>query len=101
MKTILTASIVFALLQGPVLAGPGAHGPNGEHLDTPSGVSNASGLARLPDGRLPDRRDFARYGLRHDDRIRAWRRAMAECAGMVEDFIDFVRHPDPARLEPL
>lgn len=58
-------------------------------------------LARLPDGRLPDRRDFARYGLRHDDRIRAWRRAMAECAGMVEDFIDFVRHPDPARLEPL
>lgn len=31
------------------LAGPGAHGPNGEHLDSAS-VVNASGLARLPDG---------------------------------------------------
>jgi cobalt-zinc-cadmium efflux system membrane fusion protein len=30
-------------------AGPGAHGPNGEHLDTAAGPS-ASGLARLPDG---------------------------------------------------
>nr|WP_234815044.1 efflux RND transporter periplasmic adaptor subunit [Noviherbaspirillum denitrificans] len=30
-------------------ASPGAHGPNGEHLDAPAGV-NASGLARLPDG---------------------------------------------------
>ena len=31
-------------------AGPGAHGPNGEHLDTPGTAVNPSGLARLPDG---------------------------------------------------
>jgi len=31
-------------------AAPGAHGPNGEHLDTPAAGSRASGLARLPDG---------------------------------------------------
>ena len=31
-------------------AGPGAHGPNGEHLDAPGAAGNASGLARLPDG---------------------------------------------------
>lgn len=30
-------------------AAPGAHGPNGEHLDT-DGATAASGLARLPDG---------------------------------------------------
>lgn len=30
-------------------AAPGAHGPNGEHLDAPTTVS-ASGLMRLPDG---------------------------------------------------
>ena len=30
-------------------AGPGAHGPNGEHLDAPAGGSLSS-LARLPDG---------------------------------------------------
>jgi hypothetical protein len=58
-------------------------------------------LARLPGGRLPDRKDFARYGLRHDDRIRDWRRAMRECHAMVDDFMSFVRQPDPARLEPL
>lgn len=32
------------------LASPGAHGPNGEHLDAPGAAVNASGLARLPDG---------------------------------------------------
>jgi hypothetical protein len=31
-------------------AGPGAHGPGGEHLDAPGAGTNASGLARLPDG---------------------------------------------------
>lgn len=31
-------------------AGPGAHGPNGEHLDAPGGTPSASGLMRLPDG---------------------------------------------------
>lgn len=32
------------------MAGPGAHGPGGEHLDAPGAAVNASGLARLPDG---------------------------------------------------
>lgn len=30
-------------------AGPGAHGPNGEHLDAPA-ATGGTGLARLPDG---------------------------------------------------
>jgi len=34
----------------PAYAGPGAHGPNGEHLDAPGAAVNASALARLPDG---------------------------------------------------
>lgn len=45
-------TIVFSLLMAAVpvaLAGPGAHGPNGEHLDAPAST-NATGLARLPDG---------------------------------------------------
>jgi hypothetical protein len=62
---------------------------------------SAALLARLPGGKLPDRQDFQHYGLRHDERIQAWRRAMQECQAMVEDVIDFVRQPDPARLEPL
>ena len=40
---------LFGLLS-TAQAGPGAHGPNGEHLDAPGAAINASGLARLPDG---------------------------------------------------
>lgn len=58
-------------------------------------------LARLPGGRLPDRRDFHRHGIDHAGRLRNWRRAIAECAAMVADFDAFVRAPDPGRLEPL
>ena len=41
-----------ALLAASVQGAPGAHGPNGEHLDGgPASTSgNVSGLARLPDG---------------------------------------------------
>jgi biotin carboxyl carrier protein len=44
--------IAAAVLLGfsTAYAGPGAHGPNGEHLDAPGAAVNASGLARLPDG---------------------------------------------------
>lgn len=45
-------SIVFfvsCLLSPVVKASPGAHGPNGEHLDAPFS-SNATSLMRLPDG---------------------------------------------------
>jgi hypothetical protein len=50
MKTIRIAGALATLaLACAVQAGPGAHGPGGEHLDTP-GATNTSGLARLPDG---------------------------------------------------
>jgi len=45
--TALAASLLCA---SSALAAPGAHGPNGEHLDAPGAAVNASGLARLPDG---------------------------------------------------
>lgn len=41
---IATAAATFAM------AGPGAHGPSGEHLEAPSEATSATGLARLPDG---------------------------------------------------
>jgi len=45
----LVAALNLAALGG-AFASPGAHGPNGEHLDAAGGGSAASGLARLPDG---------------------------------------------------
>lgn len=46
----LACAVAFAVLASGALAGPGAHGPNGEHLDAPGGAVAAGGLARLPDG---------------------------------------------------
>lgn len=33
-------------LSGPALSGPGAHGPNGEHLDSPASTTQATGTAQ-------------------------------------------------------
>lgn len=46
---LLVAALTGALLSHSAVASPGAHGPNGEHLDAPS-TGAATGLARLPDG---------------------------------------------------
>lgn len=43
------ACILSAILATPALASPGAHGPNGEHLDNQA-TATTGGLARLPDG---------------------------------------------------
>lgn len=49
MKHRIFAGLVAGLFTTSLLAGPGAHGPNGEHLDEKGGAA-AGGLARLPDG---------------------------------------------------
>jgi membrane fusion protein, heavy metal efflux system len=46
---VAIALVAHALPSQTVYAAPGAHGPNGEHLDG-SGTGRASGLMRLPDG---------------------------------------------------
>jgi cobalt-zinc-cadmium efflux system membrane fusion protein len=43
------ACAAIAMAPPPSRAAPGAHGPNGEHLDA-AGATSAAGLARLPDG---------------------------------------------------
>ncbi|MCY1215437.1 efflux transporter, RND family, MFP subunit [compost metagenome] len=46
----IAVAIAIALHLGSAFAAPGAHGPNGEHLDAPGSGTTTSGLARLPDG---------------------------------------------------
>jgi len=58
-------------------------------------------LASLPGGKLPDRRDFARFARRDEERMACWRRAIAESDRLAEAFLDFARRPDPARILPL
>ncbi len=42
--------------------------------------------AVMPGGKLPDRSDFKAYGERTDERQRDWRRAVAECQRLADEF---------------
>lgn len=48
-------------------------------------------LARLPGGKLPDRKDFTRYGQDHAGRQAAWQRGLAELAVLGDDLARWVR----------
>ncbi len=41
---------LLAIVATDSMAAPGAHGPNGEHLDGPAEAGTGTGLSRLPDG---------------------------------------------------
>lgn len=51
-------------------------------------------LDRLPNGKLPDRYDFRRYGLNHKSRIRDWTFAIDESERMAEALANWVERPD-------
>lgn len=50
MACLIAVAALIPLGSVPALAAPGAHGPNGEHLDAGPAIASPSGLARLPDG---------------------------------------------------
>jgi hypothetical protein len=50
LLTALAAIVLWLMFLSLTYAAPGAHGPNGEHLDAPGVATSAGGLARLPDG---------------------------------------------------
>jgi len=51
-------------------------------------------LARLPNGKMPDRADFKFYGQQHDSRIRDWSYAIGESERMAEAFANWCDKPD-------
>lgn len=58
-------------------------------------------LARLPNGKLPDRSDFYRYGPDHAGRIAAWERAIGESERYAEAAMRWLQAPDLAHARPL
>lgn len=44
------AGVLWVTLAAHAFAAPGAHGPDGQHLDAPGGGGTGTGLARMPDG---------------------------------------------------
>lgn len=74
----------------------------GEWLDNVVVIAPSTGyVAKLPGGKLPDRRDFARFAGDDAGRMATWRKAIGESERLAEAFMEFVRRPDPARVLPL
>ena len=55
----------------------------------------------LPNGKLPDRTDFTRYGNDLAARVDAWSRAVAESERLADEWREWLARPDLSRLEPL
>jgi hypothetical protein len=75
--------------------------PNPAHVDRTILISpSAEFVARLPNGKIPDRTDFSRYAPR--ERIEIWRTVVAECAALAEELNDVLAKGElEARLTPL
>ncbi|TSE20478.1 hypothetical protein Talka_00824 [Tepidimonas alkaliphilus] len=58
-------------------------------------------VRRLPGGKLPDRRDFERFGRDLPGRMRAWQTAVREAQRLADEFAAWLERPDPRWVEPL
>jgi hypothetical protein len=58
-------------------------------------------VATLPNGKLPDRNDFLRYGNDLAGRIQAWRTAAAEAQRLADELQQWLEKPDLAQLRAL
>jgi hypothetical protein len=63
-------------------------------------VPDATWVARLPRGKLPDRSDFRHHGDDHAARAREWRMALAESKRLADDFAALVQRSQ-IEAEPL
>ena len=58
-------------------------------------------VQQLPNGKLPDRTDFSRYGSDLQARVRDWTRAAEESRKLADEFAEWVARPDMGRVEAL
>jgi hypothetical protein len=58
-------------------------------------------IQALPNGKLPDRNDFTRYGTDLAGRMKAWHAAAAASRQLADEFAEWLAKPDPSRVEPL
>lgn len=55
----------------------------------------------LPNGKIPDRKDFAGYKFDHTVRMRNWKTCMAESQRMADEWAAFIEKPDMSLVLPL
>lgn len=55
----------------------------------------------LPNGKLPDRTDFTRYGTDLNARVKAWNAAVSASAQLADEFDAWLQRPDLSQLHAL
>ena len=58
-------------------------------------------IEQLPNRKLPDRRDFYRYGADHAGRERAWNGAIGECGRFADAVLGWMAPRDPTLIGPI
>ncbi|TXH87267.1 MAG: phospholipase [Rhodoferax sp.] len=59
---------------------------------------NPEWVKTLPNGKLPDRTDFTRYGNDLASRVTAWQTATTAAQQLADEFAAWVERPDPAKV---
>jgi len=62
---------------------------------------NPDWVRTLPNGKLPDRKDFARYGQDLTARVQVWNAAAAAAQQLADEFAQWLDRPDTTRILPL
>lgn len=55
----------------------------------------------LPNGKLPDRNDFTRYGQDLAARVKVWNAAVSSARQLADEFAQWLERPDLSRIEAL
>ncbi|MDP9898881.1 phospholipase [Variovorax ginsengisoli] len=62
---------------------------------------SAAWVASLPNGKLPDRKDFVHYARDPAGRMAAWRAAATAAQQLADELQEWLLRPDMSRVEPL
>jgi hypothetical protein len=62
---------------------------------------NPDWVKTLPNGKLPDRKDFATYGQDLQSRVKIWQAASSASQQMADEFAAWLQKPDMALVHDL
>ena len=65
------------------------------------GSPNPAWVKTLPNGKLPDRSDFQRYGDDTKSRVVAWSRALQESQRLADEFAAWAQGGSGLQAQPL
>jgi hypothetical protein len=62
---------------------------------------NPEWVKTLPNGKLPDRTDFTRYGQDLKARVAVWQQCVSAAQQLADEWGEWLAKPDMSRVSPL